>query len=283
MSLTISLAAPTYPLEEIFLVTISFILVSVLTWLIGRLLKLLLKKATWIQPDLRNGIFVLVTLSQFTIFILAVGSLLVFFNVRPEFIIGSLAIFVTAIGVAFTGVAANFIGGFYILITRPFKVGDLIRTQNIEGIVEEIGINYSRLMTLDRTPIKIPNGNLMNTALLNYIEEPTEVTNKIVPSSFFAPPKQFVIYKKMIELKLDILEPPIPMKAVKSRLDKVFTEYAEVFGKKPQYYFGKHDFRLELNIIIFAPDAYTIFNAWSYFMESIMTTVYQELQQENPI
>ncbi len=169
----------------------------------------------------------------------------------------------------------------YILTTRPFHVGDFIKTQGIEGIVQEIGINYSHLITIDRTIVKIPNGNLLNTSLLNYTEKDDAKLNNFISSSLFTPSKRFVNYRKMVELRLDIIDPPISIKSVKERLELVCKEYTDVFGAKPVYYLGKHEFRQELFLVIRAYDGYTIFNAWPYFMESLMRQIYQELQQED--
>ena len=145
-----------------FVQLIIIISIFLLTWFIGRIIKFITKKIPWINPDLKNGFLVLVTITQFTLLLSFTTLLLTNLGVQPEFIIGSLAILATAIGIAFTGIATNFIGGMYILTTRPFKAGDYIKTQGIEGIVEEIGINFSRLITVDKTIVKIPNGNLIN-------------------------------------------------------------------------------------------------------------------------
>ena len=96
------------------LLIFGFILTLYLSsWFVGRILKLVLKKISWINADIRNGFIVLISLAQFSVSLAATIFLLVTIQVQPEFIIGSLAILITAIGVAFTGVAANFIGGLY--------------------------------------------------------------------------------------------------------------------------------------------------------------------------
>lgn len=275
--------AQTLPLDNLPELLVFFGIVFVLyfsSWIIGRIFKFFIKKLTWINADVRNGLIVIITLAQFSVSLTVTIFLLVAVRVQPEFIIGSLAILITAIGVAFTGVAANMIGGLYILTTRPFRVGDFIKTQGIEGIVQEIGINYSRLVTIDRTIVKIPNGNLLNSSILNYLDKDEEKLSDIVSSGFFTPSKRFIIYKKMIELRLDIINPPIPIQSVMDRLDRVCNEYSDVFGSKPLYYLGRHEFRQELFLIIRTYDGYTLYNAWPYFMESLMAAIYQELQEE---
>lgn len=73
-----------------------------------------------------------------------------------------------AIGLALQGSLSNFAGGFIILLLRPFKVGDYIETGNYGGTVEEIGLFYTNLVTIDNKLILIPNGTLSNGSLINY-------------------------------------------------------------------------------------------------------------------
>lgn len=55
---------------------------------------------------------------------------------------------------------ANFLGGMMIFLDRPFSVGDWIRSpdRNIEGNVEHIGWRLTRIRTLDKRPLYVPNG-----------------------------------------------------------------------------------------------------------------------------
>lgn len=73
-----------------------------------------------------------------------------------------------AIGLALQGSLSNFAGGFIILLIRPFKVGDYIETGIYQGSVEEIGLFYTKLTTVDNKLILIPNGSLSNGSLVNY-------------------------------------------------------------------------------------------------------------------
>lgn len=73
-----------------------------------------------------------------------------------------------AIGLALQGSLSNFAGGFIILLIRPFKVGDYIETGVYSGSVEQIGLFYTQLTTVDNKLILIPNGTLSNGSLINY-------------------------------------------------------------------------------------------------------------------
>ncbi len=78
-----------------------------------------------------------------------------------------------AVGLAFQGSLSNFAGGVLILVTRPFKVGDYIETAGFAGTVESVRILYTDLVTPDNKVVRIPNGNLSNTSMVNYSEKET--------------------------------------------------------------------------------------------------------------
>ena len=75
------------------------------------------------------------------------------------------------IGLAVNGALANFAGGILLLVTRPFKVGDYISAQGTEGIVEDIRIISTKVVTLDNKVVHLPNGALSSGNIVNYSEK----------------------------------------------------------------------------------------------------------------
>ena len=80
-------------------------------------------------------------------------------------IVGSGAV---AIGLALQGGLSNIAGGLMILIFKPFKVGDYILVNNLEGTVKSITMFYTTITTIDNKIIQLPNGNLSNSNIVNY-------------------------------------------------------------------------------------------------------------------
>ena len=80
-------------------------------------------------------------------------------------IVGSCAV---AIGLALQGGLSNIAGGLMILIFKPFKVGDFINSNGMEGTVKSITMFYTTLVTVDNKVIQLPNGNLSNSNITNY-------------------------------------------------------------------------------------------------------------------
>ncbi|WP_297797475.1 mechanosensitive ion channel domain-containing protein [uncultured Eudoraea sp.] len=78
-----------------------------------------------------------------------------------------------AIGLALQGSLANFAGGILILFFKPFKIGDFISAQGVDGTVKEITIFTTKLNTFGNQVAIIPNGQLSNNNIINYNAEKT--------------------------------------------------------------------------------------------------------------
>lgn len=76
-----------------------------------------------------------------------------------------------AVGLALQGSLANFAGGVLLMIFRPIKIGDLIEAQGELGVVKEIEIFTTKIITPDNKLVIIPNGTLSNGNIINYTEE----------------------------------------------------------------------------------------------------------------
>ena len=85
-----------------------------------------------------------------------------------------------AIGLALQGSLSNFAGGVLILLFKPFKVGDFISAQGVDGSVKEITIFYTKLTTFGNQLAIIPNGKLSNDNVVNYNAMPTRRDKIIV-------------------------------------------------------------------------------------------------------
>lgn len=76
-----------------------------------------------------------------------------------------------AIGLALQGSLSNFAGGVLILLLKPFKVGDFISAQGIDGTVKDISIFNTKLNTFGNQLAILPNGKLSNDNIINYSAE----------------------------------------------------------------------------------------------------------------
>lgn len=63
---------------------------------------------------------------------------------------------------------ANLFGFISIVGDRPFDVGDFIKTPDVEGIVEHVGLRSTRVRQLNQALVTVPNAKLANSAILNW-------------------------------------------------------------------------------------------------------------------
>ncbi|MCE2614095.1 mechanosensitive ion channel [Flavobacteriaceae bacterium D16] len=102
------------------------------------------------------------------LFVLVITQL----GVKSSSLVAMLGAAGLAIGLALQGSLANFAGGVLILIFKPFRVGDWISAQGVDGSVKEISIFTTKLNTFGNQVAIIPNGQLSNNNIVNYNAEP---------------------------------------------------------------------------------------------------------------
>jgi small conductance mechanosensitive channel len=73
-----------------------------------------------------------------------------------------------AIGVAWSGLLANFAAGIFLIILRPFKVGDTIFAAGVTGTVRQIGLFATTIDNGDNLRLFVPNNKLFSDNILNY-------------------------------------------------------------------------------------------------------------------
>ena len=76
-----------------------------------------------------------------------------------------------AVGLALQGSLSNFAGGVLIMIFKPYKIGDLIQAQGELGVVKEIEIFTTKMITPGNKLAIIPNGTMANGNIINFTAE----------------------------------------------------------------------------------------------------------------
>ena len=105
--------------------------------------------------------------------VVVIVSLVGYLGIDTSAITALIASFGVCIGLAVNGALSNVAGGVLILVTRPFKVDDFIEAQGISGVVADIHMTSTKIVTGDNKVIYIPNGSLANGNIINYSEKDT--------------------------------------------------------------------------------------------------------------
>lgn len=72
-----------------------------------------------------------------------------------------------AVSLAAQDAVSNMISGFIILFDKPFKVGDLIESSTVSGVVEEVNMRSTKIRTLDDSLITVPNSTMTKEPVTN--------------------------------------------------------------------------------------------------------------------
>ncbi len=136
-------------------------------WLIGFAVGLVQKSLGRQRVDptvLRYvGSFITVTLN-----IILVIGILGFFGVQTTTFAALLAAVGLAIGMAWSGLLANLAAGGFIIVLRPFKVGDFISAGGVTGTVMEIGLFATAINTPDNVLTLVGNNKIFSDNIQNY-------------------------------------------------------------------------------------------------------------------
>jgi small conductance mechanosensitive channel len=150
---------------------------------------------------------------RYTILALVVVSALANLGVQTASLLAVVGAAGLAIGLALQGTLTNIAAGIMLLWLRPFRVGDYIEvpSNNVSGIVKEIGLFACVLENYDGVFVFAPNGSVWNAALRNY----TRNSSRLISFSVTLPSSTPVekvreILKAMINDDDRILKQPHP-------------------------------------------------------------------------
>lgn len=141
-----------------------FIVGKLLINLINKLVQKILLKRN-IDPSVKTFVGSLVNVILMILLIVSVVGAL---GIQTTSFAALLASAGVAIGMALSGNLSNFAGGLIILLFRPYKVGDYIEAQGVQGTVKAVQIFHTVLVTADNKVIYIPNGSLSGGVVTNY-------------------------------------------------------------------------------------------------------------------
>jgi len=243
MTLWEDVAANLIYIEAAAIVAVAIILER----LIVRYLKRVSKRAEW-PPHVTNG---LVLIFRLLIILGAVAMVLRIGGVPPDWLVAYSALGGAAIGFASTRTLGNFIAGIFVFLTRPFRVNDYIRIDNIEGVVEEITFNYTKIRTQSNTLVFISNLKILDQNIVNY--------------RYMGAKPQLFCYN--IELTFDH---SLSTDRLEKILDEVIKKYEEKLPRKPWYAMTKiTSFARHYMFYLYVESPGDIFNLPSIFVKDV--------------
>ena len=104
------------------------------------------------------------------VFVIIVGALVILgkvFGVNVTALVGGLGIGGLAVAFAAKESLENLIASFTIFLDQPFGVGDLVTSGDLTGTVEKIGFRSTRLRTVEKSYVTVPNKSMIDKPLTN--------------------------------------------------------------------------------------------------------------------
>lgn len=136
-------------------------------FLLGRLANRLIRRFSEKRMRHRHVSLILGRLAQAVSITLGVlvALMVALPSFKPEQLVQILGVSSVAIGFAFRDILQNFLAGLLLLITEPFRIGDQIRVDSFEGVVEDIKTRATMIRTYDGRRVVIPNSDLFSKAV----------------------------------------------------------------------------------------------------------------------
>jgi MscS family membrane protein len=144
-----------------------------LTWLLMRLVDIAaeLTQTRLQQLDQPARIAIAQLVRRLTkVLVLFVGALVLLYLGNLDLTAALAGLGIGGIAVAFAAqkTLENFFGGILIITDQPVRVGDFCKIGSVVGTVEDIGLRSTRIRTLDRTVVSVPNGQMAAENLENF-------------------------------------------------------------------------------------------------------------------
>ncbi|EQC43868.1 mechanosensitive ion channel family protein [Bacteriovorax sp. Seq25_V] len=141
---------------------------------------------------------------RYLLLIISFFMILKLYEIDLKVILGAAGIFSVAIGFASQTSASNLISGIFLLLERPFKVGDTIVVGEHRGIVVSLDLLSTRLRTFDNLMVRIPNESLMKSNLTNMTHFPIRRIDIKIPLDFDV--ELEIVEKELNLIVADIIE-----------------------------------------------------------------------------
>ena len=153
--------------------TITTLTIALVAWVLYRIIKLFENADELMAKRFKsdNGITLaklLLSILKAIVLIIAGMNILSAWGINITGFIASLGLVGMAFALAAKDTASNFFGSMVIFTDEPFKVGDWIKTPEVEGTIEHIGVRSTKVRTFAQALVSVPNGNIADSAVLNW-------------------------------------------------------------------------------------------------------------------
>jgi MscS family membrane protein len=230
-------------------------------WLIVRVLDLVASRFNFSSDPRQRALFYSVLplglrLAKIILFVVAVVATLSMWGYNTSTIWATLGVGSLAVALAAQKTLENFFGGVSVIGDRPVLVGDFCKVGDKTGTVEDIGLRSTRIRTLDRTVVTVPNSQFSTMTLENFA------------------PRDKMLFHPTISLRYDTT--PAQVRQVLASFDKILRDHPKVeVGSIPVRFIniGSYSYDIEIFAYVLTADGDEFVRIQQELLLSIMDAV----------
>ncbi len=195
-----------YGPKIVFAILVFVVGLTVINWASKMVAKSMRRKN--VDASLQSFLASMVSVGLKVLLLITVAGMLGIETTSFVAIIGALGL---AVGLALQGSLANFAGGVLILVFKPFKTGDLIESGGQTGVVQEIQIFNTVLLTPENKTVILANGGVSNNTIINYSKHGNlrvDITMAIAPDMDITKAKEVAL--QVLKTNDKVLAEPAP-------------------------------------------------------------------------
>ncbi|MFX1250556.1 MAG: mechanosensitive ion channel family protein [Promethearchaeota archaeon] len=251
-----------------FLFRIALFIVGIIVIFIIQFLIIgAVKRIENIPGDVVNGIKFLLRLAIAIAVLMLIAGL---FGLSPEALFFIAAVFGAIVSFSSAQVIQNFIAGLYLLFTRPFIVGDLVAIGDVEGVVDSISLNYTKIRTMDGLYQFTPNKNIMNTSIVNYNQQARKKALNEGRDQKRRRLSVILSSRSQVRYSFDWKVPIGDLDRDKAKIKQVCKKYTPIFGQEPKFSLIQISHCLKFKFIITTDTGEKIINFGNAFRNELV-------------
>ena len=213
------------------------------------------------------------------IWLVFIFTLLLF--ISPTFTIAIISFLLIAISLTFSDIINNIASGIILISKEEIEIGDLVEINNIQGIINEINLNYTVIQELDGVLTYILNKNVFNASIIKFtnrrrkeielFKDKKDIKMNIKDfGKLITKGKKSTLYTKSVEIL-----PSINPENLDSLLSPVFDKYKSLFGVRPDYLVDTTTFdRVKIILLIMTESPNLVLQYIDVFLRDILYKLY---------
>lgn len=181
-----------------------------------------------------------------TVFLIAASSL----GIDVSGIVALASVLTLAVSLAVQDALTNLIGGFTLLNTKPFTIGDYVEIAGQSGTVQQVGLTYTKLLTPDRKTVSIPNSAVVAAQIVNYTADGTRRVDITVNVAYSNDPDQVIAALKEAAAVPTALKSPVPYCAISAYNDSTISYILQVWSTSDNYWTTMHGINRNIRTVL---------------------------------